>query len=173
MQYVAWKFRSLTVPMILGDDGVLYTTSKAISAGLGIHPKSLIYMYRGGKGYSNIRVNDFYLKEFFMEHRKEFGIGRFKEDMRIWTETDMIKFAARATSEAADDFMEGVIELVKEHARKDGISRHEYEIMQQDMRDLKETVKEMSIALQAAAGEESPRPPKKSVRNLKLVLTEG
>lgn len=158
--------------MILGDDGVLYTTSKAICSGLGIHPKSLMYMYRGAKGYSDLRVNEIYPKGAFFEHRKEFGITRFKEDLRIWTETDMIKFAARATSDVADDFMEGIIQLVKEHARKSEVSSVEYEAMQQDIRDLKETVRAMSVAIQAATGEPAPQP-KKQVHNLKLVLTEG
>jgi hypothetical protein len=170
MKYVEWQFRSLVVPMILGDDGVLYTTSKAICAGLGIHPKSLMNMYKGSNKYSNIRVTRDDLKEMFLNHREGFGITRFKEDLRIWTENDMIKFAARATSEAADDFMEGVIELVKANAKVGHVTKEEHNKLLEGFNELKATVLEMQKVLTEAAshaGRELNQ--HKKIRNLKLV----
>lgn len=79
MKYVAWNFRSLTVPMILGDDGVLYTTSNALCSALGISLSSLTHMYkRCPERFSDLRLTQNQSKEGFLERRKEFGIGRVR-----------------------------------------------------------------------------------------------
>lgn len=152
MAYIAWRFRSLVVPMIMGNDGVLYTTSKAICAGLGIEATSLMHIYgRAPSRFSTLTMTQSHAKETFVEHRKEFGIVRLREDMRVWTENDMIRFAACATSEAAEDFMQGVIELVKANAKIGSVTKEEHESLQQEVRDIKNTLSEMQQVLNDAA----------------------
>lgn len=171
MKYVAWQFRSLVVPMIMGDDGVLYTTSKAICAGLGIDKISLIHIYgRAPSRFSALSMTQSHTKESFREYRKEFGIVRLRDDMRIWTENDMIRFAACATSEAAEDFMQGVIELVKANAKVGSVSQEEYQTLQQEVRDIKNTLQEMQQVMNEAAsfaGKELNL--HKKTRNLRVV----
>ena len=152
MAYIAWRFRSLVVPMIMGNDGVLYTTSKAMSSALGISLPSLSQIYkRASHRFSDLRLTQSQSKSTFLDHRHEFGITRAREDMRIWTENDMIRFAACATSEAAEDFMQGVIELVKANAKIGSVTKEEHESLQQEVRDIKNTLSEMQQVLNDAA----------------------
>ena len=83
MKYIAWKFRTLSVPMILGDDGVLFTTSKAVWAALGITKTALTHIYQGAPDrFSDIRVPQIHPKNEILAHRKEFGMERMRDNMR-------------------------------------------------------------------------------------------
>lgn len=107
------------MPMMEGEDGVLYCTTKAVCEGLGIVPRVLDNIRRRhADELSDLRSTNCGSKDFLLQNKDALGLERVRNDMRLWTEDDMLMFAIYSRSGIAKDFRRSLIQFIKENARK-------------------------------------------------------
>jgi prophage antirepressor-like protein len=151
-RYVRWSFHNLHIPVLENEKGQLYCTSKALCAALGIKASTL---RSTAKNHSHLlqglSVHNLDAKEIVDQHRVEFGILRIRKDMRLWNEVDMVTIAQRSNSPAAIEFHFAVNQLIRDNARRDYVSRDEYERLLTVVEELRQLVMASQPGLQQSA----------------------
>lgn len=151
MKLIKWEFNGLIVPMI-DIEGDLYCTSKAICSALGVTDNALKQCYRDhgieiGESLGCLKEP---LRSFLYENKIQLDIKRVRTDINIWSEDQMLTFAFHITSDKAIQFRKDLIVMIKQYAKKDTISRDEYEKLQNEFQDLKHTVGVLVQSIESA-----------------------
>src|SRR5690348_769703 len=108
MKLVRWSFHNFQVPMMEDEEGHLWCTSAALCGALGLNKRTFQTIYLVHKdhfGDHTLRALDPSTKAFLVEHRDEFGVSRLRGDLRLWSDNDMLWFAAKSNSPAAREFV--------------------------------------------------------------------
>jgi prophage antirepressor-like protein len=114
-------------PMMENEEGELFCTSLGLCSALGIPLDALDKLAMRHKDeLSPLRLTDRTSKEFFQEHRVEFGITRVRSDLRLWSELDMLAVATYSRSPVAKEFRREMWQFVKKNATKNYVTREEY-----------------------------------------------
>jgi prophage antirepressor-like protein len=130
MQLLEWSYNKLIVPMMEDEQGRLFTTGAILCAALGITENALKKIsQRHAQRFSwNENLTDCKATAAFLDqHRDAFGIKRLNKDIKLWSDADMINVAFLSNSPMAADFRDGVIELIRQSARKDYLSPEAFE----------------------------------------------
>lgn len=136
MKLLMWEFQSLTVPMMEGSDGNLYCTTRIISESLGITEDAIYSLYRFHKDeFSFLSLKNFHAKEFVAANKDLLKIERVKENIRIWTEDDMILFAVLSGSPTAKEFRKNLLQLIKKNAVKSHIHVDDHNKVAKELSD--------------------------------------
>lgn len=134
MRIVQWSFHNVVVPMIEDDAGELYCTSEVLCKVLGITPQALWKVAsRHKKQLSENCMTNCQAIEYVRKNKEALGIKYLREDMRLWTETDMIRISMFSNSAVALEFQEGIIKLVKENARRGYVPQEQYQAIVQQL----------------------------------------
>lgn len=130
MNLVRWQFENIDVPMMEDEDGMLYCTSPVIASALGIDEITLRTMYHYHHDeFEPVRLESMNAYDFLKQHKQEFSIKRLRKDMHLWTEDDMITFAVFSKSDRAREFRRGLKQFIKQQARRQYISKEEYDTL--------------------------------------------
>lgn len=125
MKLVRWSFNGLHMPMMQDGNGDLWCTSKQLCEGLGITESALRELRRTNKDeFELLSVRKCDAKEFFSEHKIEFGIKRIRKDMSLWSETDMLMVAILSRSGVSRKFRREWIQFVKANAKREVLTTH-------------------------------------------------
>lgn len=172
MKLVRWSFHNLHIPLMEADDGTLYCTNQVLTAALGISKTTILKMYSNHKNeFSGLCMTDAHTKEFFRTHKAEFGISYLRDDMHLWSEDDMILIAVLSRSAAGAEFRRGIVQLIKSNARRETVSREQYEADIADLRGQLQELKDLFENAVSAAG--ATLQAKKKVKHLRLVGPSG
>lgn len=126
-----WRFANLNVPMLKLPDGRRVCTSKAVCKALGINKEALWFLTsKYADKLSRISLSETQAKDFLDEHRDLYEIGRLRNDMRLWTSSDLLWFARHATSVQSDEAYVEIIKLVQREAQEGMISIEEWRGME-------------------------------------------
>jgi len=128
MRLFHWQFDTLVVPMMEDESGTLYTTSSVLAHALGVTENNLVYLYQAHPDeFDGARVSTTHANSFFQQNMEEFGIQRVRQDIHLWTENDMILFAALSRSDQGKEFRKQMVQLVKQQARKTLITKEQFD----------------------------------------------
>jgi hypothetical protein len=126
MKHFLWQFQNLNIPMMEDEGGTLYTTGSVLAGALGVTPQNLRSIYANHRDeFDGVSVNAIDANEFLQQHKEAFGVQRVRQDMHLWTEDDMILFAALSNSDQGKEFRKGMKQVIKTQARK-GLITKEY-----------------------------------------------
>lgn len=130
MRLMNWQFNELSIPMMEDERGTLYTTTGVLCGALGVVENDLrnIYLSRRDE-FDGLSVNNLGANDFIRANKEIFCVQRVRQDMHLWSEDDMILFAAISRSDQGKEFRKQMVQLVKQQARKTYISREEYDRM--------------------------------------------
>lgn len=164
MNLVRWKFENIDVPMMELDDGTLCTTGYVVASALGVTQNNLQHIYNNRQeDFKGLRLRENWGNtvppiDFLRQNREEFGLTYIRDNMYLWTESDMIMFAILSRSEKSFDFRQGLIEFVKQNARKNYVTVEEYQMLlghysqvQQHLQILEQNQANMQRQLEAIA----------------------
>jgi prophage antirepressor-like protein len=128
VKHFLWQFQNLNVPMMENGSDTLYTTTQVLAGVLGVTANNLVALYHLHKDeFDDARVNTLHANEFLQQHKEQFGVRRVRQDMHLWTEDDMILFAALSRSDQGKAFRKAMKELVKQQARKTLITKEYFD----------------------------------------------
>jgi BMFP domain-containing protein YqiC len=131
---MTWQFNNLNVPMMEDEDGTLFTTGSVLSGVLGVTERNLRNVYLNHRDeFDGNCANDIGAISFLQQNRETFQLKYLRADMHVWSEDDMILFAALSNSDQGKEFRKGMKELVKQQARKSYVSREEYESLAEQL----------------------------------------
>jgi prophage antirepressor-like protein len=156
MKLARWSFQNLHIPMLEDEQGSLYCINQALTSALGLTEASLRKLYFQHKGeFDGNCVTSSNAIQFLREHKTEFGLRYVRGDMRLWSENDMILIAVLSRSPVGSEFRKGVIQLIKDNARKEYISKEQYEadmsLLKGQVQELKDMFQQSQPALHTAA----------------------
>ncbi len=117
MKIVRWSFNNLHIPVLQDDQGNLFCTTKQIAEALGVTEQAIrTIALRNNDKLRGLSVTDRDAKTL-KSNKVELGIARVRKDMKIWSESDMIRIALWSRSEVADEFTDHVIKFVRDNAK--------------------------------------------------------
>lgn len=132
MKLVKWEFMSLCVPMMEDDAGELYCTSKAIISSLGMTEDQIRRTVSDHKEeFSSLSVRNTHANDFLRRNKAEFNVQRVRDDMRMWSEDDMLTFAFHSKSSKSLEFRKQLRVFIKQHATKNYVTKAHYNQMEQ------------------------------------------
>lgn len=128
MNHFLWQFQNLNVPMMEDANGTLYTTSPILASLLQVTEDNLRMVYQNHQDeFDGLSVSDIYANDFLRQNKEVFGIQRVRADLHVWSEDDLILFAAFANSSQGKEFRKAMKELVKQQARKTLITKEYFD----------------------------------------------
>ena len=135
MKLVRWEFMGLHMPMMEDEAGELFCTSKALLEALGINKDVVDHIVsRHGKELGTLRAENCQSKEFLQKHKVELGILRVRQDMRLWSEDDMLTFAFHAHSDKSLEFRKQLRQFIKANAKRGYVSEEQFNLMRGELR---------------------------------------
>ncbi len=127
MKIVRWSFENLHMPMIQDDEGKLWTTNKVLADALGTTENALWLVASKNKDkLKGLSLSNTQAKEFLRLNKVELGIKRLRQDLKLWSEAEMIRIAIWSRSEVADEFTDQLVEFVRTNATKGWVTREEH-----------------------------------------------
>jgi hypothetical protein len=152
MKLTKWENDRMLMPMMEDENGTLYCTSSSLCQALQINESTLRSVYeRHSDEFSELSVSNCNAKEFLQGNRASFGIQRVRDDLRIWTEDDMLMFAVLSKSNLSKEFRKDFIKFMKMNARRGYVSREEYEALATRFSDLEDHINYIMPSLKASA----------------------
>lgn len=119
MKLVNWSFNGLEIVMMESPEGVLYCTSKQLSAALGVGESAVrTVRLRNKDEFNSLSVTKRDAKEFLAQVKDALGIKRLRADIYLWSEDEMILAAILTRSTVSKEFRKGLIQFVRDNARK-------------------------------------------------------
>lgn len=123
MKLVRWTYNNLHIPMMAGNNGDLWCTSKQLCGALGTTELALrLLRKRHADEFDANCVSKSNAILFFKENKVEFGVKYVRGDMALWSEDDMILVAILSRSDMSKQFRKDLRAFIKEHAKKDLLS---------------------------------------------------
>ena len=119
-QMLSWTFANITVTLIQLEDGRILCPMPMLAVALGVTPQALHNHVRRYKQWFDgvVKSNSLLLfKDWVTPNLPAFGLDRYRDDLILWTEHDMILLATMVQGEQSHAFREAVIRLVQEQAR--------------------------------------------------------
>ena len=127
MKIVRWSFENLHIPMIQDDEGKLWATTKTLAESLGVTEDAIrVIAMRNRDKLKGLSVTNSYAKDFIKLNKTELGIKRLRQDMQLWSESEMIRIALWSRSETADAFTDQLVEFVRKNATTGWVTREEH-----------------------------------------------
>ncbi len=127
MKIVRWSFENLHMPMIQDDEGKLWTTNKVLADALGTTENALWLVASKNKDkLKGLSLSNTQAQEFLRLNKVELGIKRLRQDLKLWSEAEMIRIAIWSRSEVADEFTDQLVEFVRTNATKGWVTREEH-----------------------------------------------
>ncbi len=158
MKYVKWEIvPGVVVPMIEDIEGQLWGTNKTVSQMLGLSEEAVRYLYNEHKeefeanSVGSLSVSNTNAKEFLKNHKAEFDIVRIRQDMRLWTDDDILTFCYKATGQKAIEIRRSFTKFIKEHSKRHMVSKEEFEALQNQVSTLVEFVSNHLPAVESTA----------------------
>lgn len=153
MKYVAWEVIPGTyLPMMEDDNGELFGTNKTVCEGLGIKPSTLREFYRTNKEeFESLSVRNVDAKEFLKANKEDFNIKRVRDDMKIWSEDDMLTFAFLVKSDKGREFRRGLRTFLKKNAIRHYVSVEDHEKLKSDLNARLASLETLVLQTQRAA----------------------
>lgn len=137
--------------MMEDSDGTLYTTGAPLAGALGVTTNNLVFLYNQHRDeFDDARVSTTHANEFLQQYKEQFGIQRVRQDMHLWTEDDMILFAALSRSDQGKAFRKAMKELVKQQARKTLVTKEYFDTVVAQLVQRNQNLQEQVNALHEA-----------------------
>jgi len=128
MKLTVWTFKDLSMPMMEDDRGILYCTTKVLCDGLYLSEEAVKKIYsRHSDEFGCLTVTNSPYKDFMVQNKDVFGMKRIRDNMRMWTESDMLMFAILSKSGVSKDFRRQLIQFIKENARRGYVTQDVYQ----------------------------------------------
>ncbi len=130
MRLLQWSYNGLIVPMLEDEEGHIFTTGPILRAALGMEDdalRAIASRHRHRFDWSQSVTIRHTLTEFLRHNRELFGLSYVRRDIKLWSDADMINVAFLSNSPLATSFRQGIIELVRQQARKDYVSLETFE----------------------------------------------
>lgn len=152
MRIVNWKFDSLEVVMIEDDQGELYTPSSVLAKALGVSTDDLRNRYIANKiEYDGLSAGSIYAKEFIKLNKHLLGVRRVREDLHLWSESDMILHAMYSRTPQGRRFRKDLIAFIKQHAVRSGVYQEQLDALRAEIEELRQVVSSTGKARDRAA----------------------
>lgn len=131
IDYIIWQYNNLAIPMLVHSELGLLATTRAVCAALDLTEEALRSIHHRRKGhFSDLSVAKCNATAMLREHREIFTVERVRDDARLWTENDVIRFALYSNSDAAETMVDDFIAFVKHHAVQHAVSLQDYAALQ-------------------------------------------
>lgn len=144
--------------MMKSRAGVLYCTSKALCAALGLTGNQLrVVQHRYGARLNPLSVTECNayesedIKGFLQRHKETFDVKRVREDMLLWPLREALGVAFHVHTEVAWEFHQAAIDLVVHHSQVGAITWEQYEFLSERVRALEDIQAGARSALEDAA----------------------
>lgn len=127
------KINNLSIPM-LSIDGELYITQHNLANLLGVDEITLRRRYqRKREDFESNRVQSLNANEFIKQNKTKFGLKYVRNDMRLWTEDDMLTFGQIVRGEKGRRIRKEMRIVIKQHSKHYVISPETYEKLSADL----------------------------------------
>ena len=158
---IRWTFESLTL-LVIEIDGKLYCPTATLAKALSVTTRALNLLAQSHRDeLESLRGSDASpkLMQLLRDHKEEFGIIRLKNDLHLWSESDMILLAVLSRAPTSKAFRRDLIQLVKDNARKEALNSIEVKVLieremgpvRKELYQLKELVDILKAGTDAAA----------------------
>lgn len=152
MRIVNWKFDSLEIVMIEDDQGELYTPSSVLAKALDVTDNDLRYLYNAHKEeYDGLSASRLRAKEFIKLNKHLLGVRRVREDLHLWSESDMILHAMHSRTQQGRKFRKDLIGFIKQHATRSSVYQEQLDVMRTEIEELRRVVEASGEARNRAA----------------------
>lgn len=117
MKLVRWSYNNLHVPMIQDGNGVLFCTANTLASALNVTEQNIrMLLVNKPEEFKGLSVNCVDAKELIKDHKVELGIKRVRNDMKLWSEDEMIMAALLSKSNVGNQFRRDLLKFIKENA---------------------------------------------------------
>lgn len=115
------------IPQFQLEGGLWVNTTPVIAANIGCASKTVLMTASRSDRFSNLNTTNCGAKDHLQTHKAENMLKRVREDGRLWTTRDDIRFATLIHTEASVDIQDAMFDHIEQIMKAEYVSREVFD----------------------------------------------